>query len=186
MKTSTLFTIAALLAAGSFAVAQNLGTPTGSTPYDGYLGPMRATMSALGSNKPGMDEVKQYLRTGRSFRYFMKDPYIPQTPAVTEATRAGDCKAKSLWVASKMDDRTVRYVIGKARAVSGMSHAWLIWKGPNGWLILDPTNYSSPIDMSRVGANEFIPQYSYSAGGKFVHAGAAPAKRPDAKYGDHI
>jgi hypothetical protein len=186
MKTQTHLTLAALLAASAIAAAQDLGRPTSSTPYDSYLGPMRATMSALGSNQPGIDMVKQYVRTGRSFRYVMKDPYIPQTPAETESTKAGDCKAKSLWVASKMDDRTLRFVVGKARAVSGMSHAWLLWKGPNGWLILDATNFSSPIDLSRTGPDEFIPLYSYSAGGKFVHARASAPKTPSgAKYGDH-
>jgi len=50
MKIQTLLTIAVLLAGG--AVAQDLGQPTSSTPYDKYLGPLRATMSALGSNHP--------------------------------------------------------------------------------------------------------------------------------------
>jgi len=68
-----------------------------------------------------------------------------------------------------MNDQSLRFVVGKARAVSGMSHAWLLWKSPDGWLILDATNYSAPIELSRVGPNEFIPQYSYTASGKFVH-----------------
>lgn len=184
MKMPILFIIVSS-AFALFARAQDLGRATGSTPYDAYLGPMRTTLNTLGANQPSLDEVKQYVRTGRGFRYVMKHPYIPQTPEETEATRAGDCKAKSLWVAHKMDDRTVRFVIGKARAVSNMSHAWLMWKGPEGWFILDPTNYSSPIDLSRVGPNEFLPRYSYSANGKFVHSGAAAPKSREAKYGDH-
>jgi hypothetical protein len=187
MKTQTLVAIAVVLATVRFVQAQDLGRSTSSTPYDGYLAPMRATMSALGGNRPEMPLVKDYVRTGRSFRYYMNHPYIPQTPAVTEATRAGDCKAKSLWVAYKMDDRTLRYVIGRARKTSGMSHAWLLWRGPNGWLILDATNYSSPIEVSRLGPNEFIALYSYSSGGKYVHAGAAaPKAKAEAKYGDHV
>jgi hypothetical protein len=187
MKTQTQLIIATLLTVTALAAAQDLGKSTSSTPYDNYLGPMRATLSSLGGNRPDINSVKQYVRTGRSFRYVMKDPYVPQTPAETEAAKAGDCKAKSLRVASKMEDRSLRFVVGKARAVSGMSHAWLLWKGPNGWMILDATNFSSPIDLNRVGPNEFIPQYSYSASGKFVHAGAAaPTARPGAKYGDHI
>jgi len=48
-----------------------------------------------------------------------------------------------------MNDQSLRFVVGKARAVSGMSHAWLLWKSPDGWLILDATNYSAPIELSR-------------------------------------
>lgn len=167
--------------------AQDLGSPIGRTPYDVYLGPMRSVLGSLGNNKPSLDEVKQYVRTGRGFRYYMKHPYIPQMPAETEASKAGDCKAKSLWVASKMDDHTVRFVIGRARAVSQISHAWLMWQGPAGWLILDPTNFSSPLDVNRVARDEFMPIYSYSAGGKYAHTVAtAPKGRAEAKYGDHL
>jgi hypothetical protein len=129
--------------------------------------------------------VKVYVRTAKGFRYYMKNPYVPQTPAETEASHSGDCKAKSLWVAYKIDDRSVRFVIGKARASSGMSHAWLLWNSPSGWLILDPTNFSAPLSVSRIGRNEFISLYSYTAGGKYVHAAASASKGRSSKYGDH-
>ena len=171
----------------AFVLAQDLGRPTSSTPYDRYLGPVRTTMSELGTNHPPMDVVRQYVRTGRSFRYYMRDPYVPQTPDETEATRAGDCKAKSLWVAHKMDDTTLHFIVGKARAESGMNHAWLLWKDPTGWWILDATKFNMPLEVARLGPSEFIPLYSYTAQGKFVHAAAlARRKRVEAKYGDHI
>lgn len=183
----TRLTLLLLLGVCGQHLAQDLGSPTGRTPYDPHLGPMRSVLGGLGSKKPSLDEVKQYVRTGKSFRYYMKDPYVPQMPAETEATKSGDCKAKSLWVAWKMDDRSVRYVIGKARAVSQMSHAWLMWSGPGGWFILDPTNYSSPLAANRISRNEFTPIYSYTAGGKFAHTVAtAPRPRGEAKYGDHL
>jgi hypothetical protein len=182
MKTPLLF----LLGVSAPLLAQDLGSPTSRTPYDVYLGPMRTVLSALGNNKPSLAQVNQYVRTGKSFRYQMKDPYIPQLPAETEATKSGDCKAKSLWVASKMDDRSVRFVIGRARAVSQMSHAWLMWPGPSGWLILDPTNFSSSLEMNRLARDEFMPIYSYTAGGKYAHTvAAAPKIKPSPKYGDH-
>ena len=59
--------------------------------------------------------------------------------------------------------------------------------GRNGWMILDPTNYSSPIDANRIGPNEFVALYSYSAGGKYVHTAAGlPKAKAESKYGDHI
>lgn len=188
MKTNApaLTTVLAVLFAVEFVSGQDLGQPTSSTPYDRYLGPVRTTMSSLGNNKPPMDVVKEYVRTGRSFRYYMKDPYVPQTPAETEATHAGDCKAKSLWVAYKMDDQSLRFVVGRARAESSMLHAWLLWKEPSGWWILDATKFSTPLEVNRLGPQEFISFYSYSAKGEFVHAGASARKRrPEAKYGDH-
>ena len=167
------------------ASAQDLGSSTSRTPYDSYLGSMRSVLSDLGNRKPEMPEVKSLVRTGRSFRYYMKDPYVPQAPQETEASKSGDCKAKSLWVAYKMDDRSVRYVVGKARAVSKINHAWLLWRGPNGWWVLDPTNYSSPLEATRLGQNEFVAFYSYSASGKYVHGGASKPKQTTT-YADHM
>jgi hypothetical protein len=172
--------------ASGLALAQDLGSPTSHTPFDNYFGPMRATLQSLGSNHPDLPVVDGYVRTGRGFRYYMKNPLIPQTPQETESSHAGDCKAKSLWVAYKMDDHTVHFVVGRAHASSGMYHAWLLWKGPNGWLILDPTLLSTPIDVNRVGPSEYRAAYSYTPNGKFVHDGAVTAKpHGTVKYGDH-
>lgn len=180
-----LFLFIVVLASGASGFSQDLGKPTSSTPYDPYIGTVRSVMSSLGKNTPPLDSVSEWVRIGRGFRYYMKNPLIPQTPAETEATRAGDCKAKSLWLADKMDDRSVRFVIGKAKGVSGMNHAWLIWQSPEGWLVLDPTLFSRPLTVSRLGANEFIPLYSYTANGKFVHPAALAKAAPSSKYGDH-
>jgi transglutaminase-like putative cysteine protease len=186
MKTPTFAVILTLFAASSFAPAQDLGQPTSSTPYDKYFGRIREILSELGSNQPSLELVQELVKTGRGFRYVMKNPYVPQTPAETEATRAGDCKAKSLWVAAKMDDRKVHFVVGRIKSVSGMSHAWLLWKGPAGWMVLDATMYSRPLDVARLGPSEFTPLYSYTAGGKFVHSAAGARKKAESKYGDHV
>ena len=70
----------------------------------------------------------------RRFRYYFNkaEPYIPQAPEVTEARQQGDCKAKSVWLASKMDDRNARYAMGKAKPGDKMSHAWLLWSNGGG------------------------------------------------------
>ena len=174
----------ALLISGSLALAQDLGTPTSKTPFDAYLGTMRSVLSSLGGNHPEIPVVEGYVKTGRGFRYYMKDPYIPQTPQETDASHSGDCKAKSLWVAYKMDDHSVRFVVGRIKSVQGMSHAWLLWKGPEGWLILDATMYSRPLEVARLGPQEFTPLFSYTGSGKYVHGGGAP-KKAESKYGDH-
>lgn len=162
------------------------GKPTSSTPYDGYLGPMRVVFSHLGNNDPDLATVTSLVREGKGFRYYFNSaqPYEPQSPEVTEKIHAGDCKAKSLWLAYKMDSHDVRYVIGKARAVSTIAHAWLVWKGPDGWLILDATNFSTPLVPERLSPSEFIPMYSYTATGKYLHSimNAGPSQ----KYGDHL
>ena len=146
---------------------------------------MWSVMKKLGGGHPDLATVEQLVREGRNFRYVYKnsEPWVPQSPEVTDATKAGDCKAKSLWLASKMDSARVRFVIGKAKAVSNISHAWLIWEGPEGWLILDATMYSRPLDPDHLSSSEFIPTYSYSPSGKYSHRIAGAAK--GAKYGDH-
>lgn len=178
--------IALLTASPLRAGGLDLGSPTSRTPYDPYLGPMWEVLRSLDGNQPDVAAVEQLVRQGKSFRYVFKkeQPYVPQSPAETESLRSGDCKAKSLWLASKMGSRKVRYVIGKARLVSTISHAWLIWEGPDGWLILDATNYSKPLSPSRISPSEFIPTYSYSPSGKYTHAVSGPGA--GAKYGDHL
>ncbi len=195
VKWSFHFLVLAAACLGAFGAFSNssalhagpidLGTPTARTPYDAYLQPMWDVLRNLAGNQPDVGVVEKFVQQGHSFRYsFNHDqPYRPQTPAETEATKSGDCKAKSLWLAAKMDCRKVRFVIGKAKQVSNMSHAWLIWDSPQGWLILDATLYSRPLSPERVSSDSFIPTYSYAPGGKYSHAIAAAAA---SKYADHL
>ena len=189
MKSKVLGAVLALYA-GCIAAAHaqlNLGSSTSRTPYDPYLGPVWSVFQRLSSGQTDMSLVEQLVRQGKSFRYVYKatDPYVPQAPDVTESTKSGDCKAKSLWLASKMNTRKVRYVIGKAKAQGNLSHAWIIWDGPEGWLILDATFYSRPLVPQRLSANEFIPIYSYSPpSGRYAHTVSAGAK--GVKNGDHL
>ena len=54
MKTPTFIAVLTLLfASSSLAPAQDLGRSVGSTPYDKYFGPIRATLAELGSKKEG-------------------------------------------------------------------------------------------------------------------------------------
>src|SRR4051794_8981978 len=98
MKKQLFIAVFAILGIGSFAFGQDLGSRVSSTPYDRYFGPIISTMASLGSNNPPLPQVEELVRTGRAFRYYMKDPYIPQSPQETESSKSGDCKAKSLWV----------------------------------------------------------------------------------------
>ena len=178
--------LAALLFLPGLSLAFDLGASTSKTPYDPYLGPVWSVFGRLGGTQPDPALVEQWVKEGRAFRYSYSksQPYVPQSPEVTESSKAGDCKAKSLWLANKMDSRKVRFVIGKVKGVRNMSHAWLIWQGPEGWLILDATLYSRPLDPERLSQNEFLPIYSYAPSGKYAHARAAPTV--GAKYGDHL
>jgi len=147
------------------------GRPTGGTPYDGYLGPMRQTYSRLGAGSPSISDVRAQLRTAYRFRYYFDNaqPYTPQLPEVTESRQQGDCKAKSLWLASKMGTRSARYTIGKGSLNSRISHAWLLWSNGGTWISLDPTNTAEIIEAERVVGKKLIPQYSYSGGSSYIH-----------------
>ena len=162
----------------------DLGTPTSRTPYDAYLTPMWTVLHQL-SGKADPNLAAELVRRGRSFRYCYKadQPYVPQTPEETDSLHAGDCKAKSLWVASKLNDRNIRFVIGKAKQAANTSHAWLMWDGPNGWMILDATLYSTPLVPTRLSPTEFIPTYSFSPTGKYAHHAGTTGQ---AKNGDHF
>ena len=181
-----LAVLAALLFVTARSLAIDLGAPTSRTPYDAYLGPVWSVFGRLGRAQPDTAQVEQWVREGRNFRYsYKKDqPYLPQTPEETESSKSGDCKAKALWLVNKMQSRKVRFVIGKVKQAGNVSHAWLIWDGPEGWLILDATLSRQPLDPERVGPNDYRPTYSYAPSGKYAHALAAAAAT--SKYGDHL
>jgi hypothetical protein len=178
--------IASLLTCTLSAADLNLGSSTSRTPYDPYLTPVWEVFRRLGGTQPDRAEVEQLVREGRGFRYVFKkeQPYVPQTPEQTEATKSGDCKAKSLWLASKMNCRNLRFVIGKFRLNDPQSHAWLIWEAPDGWLVLDATNYSRVLDPDQLSPSQLVPTYSYAPGGKYAHTVSAAGR--GAKYGDHL
>ena len=120
-----------------------------------------------------MEQVCKLMREGRSFRYSYTDPYRPALPAITADRKAGDCKAKSLWLCSQLGDENVRYVIGKVRRNAKISHAWLLWRNEGRWWILDCTNTSRPIAADTLSEHQYIPLYSYDKSGSYRHSTTA-------------
>lgn len=157
-------------ASSSFAAVLDLGSASSNTPYDRYLSPVRSVLSHLDGSRPDLNRVSQLMHEGRSFRYSYTNPYLASTPEVTASRRAGDCKDKALWLASQLNDPSVRFVIGKARSSSKISHAWLLWENNSRWYILDCTFLREPIAVDRVSSSEYIPYYSFTRNGTFRHA----------------
>ena len=172
MKLQHVLAAITLLAAAAVApAAVDLGTPAPASPYEPYMRPVKQVLGSLGANGTSMERVKELMREGRSFRYSFTEPYVAQLPETTARTRTGDCKAKSLWIADQIGDRqNLRYVIGKARRTSKISHAWVMWNDGARWWILDPTNTSRPIAADSVSKNEYIPLYSYDSRRCYRHA----------------
>ena len=147
----------------------DLGLPASATPYDPYMSPVRQVLNHLVHEDTSMDQVRRLMHQGRQFRYSFTSPYVAATPDVTATTRAGDCKAKALWLANQLQDDSVRFVIGKARRTSQMSHAWLMWQHDSRWWILDCTNNWDPVPADRVSSSQYIPYYSFAKNAEFRH-----------------
>ncbi|MCX6968170.1 MAG: hypothetical protein NTZ46_10420 [Verrucomicrobia bacterium] len=179
LKLSHPLTVVALLFTATLAVARpdlSNGRP-GPTPYDPYRAPVDAVMQKLNGPSPSFSTVAALVKQGFAFKYVFDAPYLAQTPQVTASKRSGDCKAKSLWLASRMNDaNNLRYVIGKARRTSTISHAWLMWKNEGRWWILDPTNAAEPIPADAVGSDDYIVNYSYDRTGSYCHATGRPRR----------
>jgi hypothetical protein len=176
MKTTALHKLLlaalALLCSNGLVLARtelDLGFPASATPYDSYMYPVKKVLTRLSSEETSMDRVRRLMHEGRAFRYSFTSPYVAATPDVTAATRSGDCKAKALWLADQLNDDSIRFVIGKARRSSQMSHAWLLWQHDNRWWILDCTKNWDPIPADRVSSSEYIPYYSFAKGGEYRH-----------------
>lgn len=168
MKTLTFSLVAVVLTQVS-SLALDLGVQSRSTPYDRYMNPVKQVLSKVHGEETDMRRARDLMRIGRSFRYSFTTPYTASLPQVTAARRAGDCKDKALWLINELNDDSVRFVIGKARANSTISHAWVLWKCNGRWWILDPTNRRDPIAADHVSNRSYIPEYSYSKNGVFHH-----------------
>ena len=167
-----LFLAFALFSSQLLALARtdlDLGSPATATPYDRYMSPVKLVLTHLTNEQNSMDRVRVLMHQGRRFRYSFTSPYVAATPNVTATTRAGDCKAKALWLADQINDQSLRFVIGKARSSSQMSHAWLMWQHDNRWWILDCTNNWDPIPADRVSSSQYIPYYSFAKTGEYRH-----------------
>ncbi len=183
---ASLFSISSLLLVHTAAFAGvDLGTPAGFTPYDRYMSPVKHVLGSLHGQTTDLRRVQALLSEGRSFRYAFTDPYTAATPEVTARTHTGDCKAKSLWLMDQLGDSNMRYVIGKARATSKISHAWVMWSDGSNWWILDPTNANRPIPAESTSQNEYIPQYSWSKNGSYRHTATFAGVETVAGKGKH-
>lgn len=143
--------------------------PTNFTPYDRYLDTVRHVIAELDPRKPDMLLACDLVRVGRGFRYMSSDPYRAALPSRTAARRAGDCKAKALWLYDRLGDPTALYVIGKLDRGSKSSHAWVYWHNQERWWILDPTNRGTPVAADSVSPQRYVPYYSFGKSGAFRH-----------------
>ena len=143
--------------------------PAADTPYDRYSGPVRAVISRLDQRPANMVRARALMSEAHAFRYRRQDPYRAALPEATEATRAGDCKAKSLWLYDQLGDPSALYVIGKTFKGATSNHAWLYWRCDSRWWILDPTNRSAPVPADSFAADRYVPYYSFGKGGAYRH-----------------
>ena len=169
-KTSLLALSGLLFGQAATLAGIDMGTPAGYTPYDRYMSPVKQVLGSLHGPTTDLKRVQSLLNVGRNFRYSFTDPYTAALPAVTARTQMGDCKAKSLWLMDQLGDSNMRYVIGKARATSKISHAWVMWNDGSAWWILDPTNANRPIPADNTQRNEYIPLYSWAKNGSYRHS----------------
>ena len=178
-------TILSLIASSLIASAIDLGNASSGTPYERYMTPVKSTLAALGKEHPTMDRVNALMKEGRSFRYHMDNPYLPAIPEVTSRTRTGDCKDKALWLCDKLNDSSVRFVIGKTHRNAKISHAWVLWKNEGRFWILDCTLNRAPIAADTLSQDRYIPLFSYAKGTAFRHGAtsanvaAVATKKPD-------
>ena len=171
MKTTLLSLAALFLTQFTASAVVDLGSTISKTPYDAYMSPVKQVFSSLNGSAPAMDRVAALMRQGRGFRYAHTDPYNPAPPEETASRHVGDCKDKALWLCDQLHDPSARFVIGKMKRGSRISHAWVMWQGEGRWWILDCTMNARAIPADAVGQDDYVPLYSYSKNTAFRHTG---------------
>jgi hypothetical protein len=143
--------------------------PTGFTPYDRYLGPVRTVIADVPDRGNSIAAACSFMREAHAFRYATRDPYRADPPVVTAARHEGDCKSKALWLYDRLGDPSALYVIGKVAKGARASHAWVYWRYEARWWILDPTNRATPVAADSVPRDRYVPYYSFGKDGAFRH-----------------
>lgn len=157
------------------AKVMDLGRASGGSPYERYMGPVKEVLRQTARRDSEFERVSALLAEARSFRYRHSEAYVANSPEVTERTRIGDCKDKSLWLLAKMGSGNARFVIGKLKSSSDINHAWVYWQAQDGaWYILDPTHRSRPLAVDRIRSNEYVPLYSYASNTVYHHDADRP------------
>jgi hypothetical protein len=167
---SGLFALVLSHSVPALAADIDLGSRSSYTPYDRFNAPVRAVLDGIGNKKPTFEQVSALMRKGRSYRYFIKDLYVASLPSETEAKRGGDCKAKALWLLDQLNDPDARYVIGKTRIGTRISHAWVLWPHEGRWWVLDCTLGNRPLAVDKLPENRYVALYSYNKEGSYRHA----------------
>ncbi len=165
----TIIRIAALALTLSIAPASPGLTRVTSTPYEPHVQRVRITLASLPEKRATLAEVERLTRIGYGFRYRRSHPYIPRPADEVELTGYGDCKDKALWLATRLGDDSVRFVIGKLSRGARESHAWLEWQSGGVTWILDPTIRSIPRQKRTFSENEYIPLWSYTKDAAWRH-----------------
>lgn len=174
MRLHLLFlTVLAAVRVVAAAANLDLGSVAAHTPYDRYMRPVKEVLGSVGAAKSSMDRAAKLMREGRGFRYVHSTPYLPAFPEETAARRAGDCKDKALWLCDQLNDSTARFVIGKVKRNSAVSHAWVMWENEGRWWILDCTLSWRPFPVESVRQGDYVPLYSYGRNATYRHAGTS-------------
>lgn len=140
-----------------------------ATPYEKYLEVVRVTLSRLPAVRARFGRAAELVQTGYRIRYQRTRLYQPRAADEVERTGYGDCKDKAHWLADRLGDDSVRFVIGRSYPHSSSNHAWVEWDANGTTWILDPTLHSAPRDRRLVPSGRFIPLWSYTKEGAWEH-----------------
>jgi len=147
-----------------------------STPYDHQM--VRAYPTLVpAAHYPAtwlsLITINQWMSALRAIPYQYSNQW--KTPAEVQSAQTADCKGKALLLYEKMQAmgaRNFRLVIGKRRAASLQTHAWVEWDTQVGTWLLDPTfNWMATQEVP--DGSSYIPFYAYAGAYKYQAANFA-------------
>lgn len=153
--------------------AQTMFFAVDSTPYDHQMVRVYPTLlpaARYPATWVSLITINQWMSALRAMPYQYSNQW--KTPAEVQSAQAADCKGKALLLYEKMQAmgaRNFRLVIGKRRADSLQTHAWVEWDTQIGTWLLDPTFNSMAAQEVQNGFS-YIPFYAYDGAYKYQAA----------------
>jgi len=137
------------------------------------------TLARLDGPEPSMETTRALMRQAFHFAYPRgkneAGARLPADPAVTEATRSGDCKDRAWWLATRLNDSNLIFAVGKLSAADPENHAWLFWKKDGQLWVLDPIFFTAPVLASKVPPQSYVVEKLYTKYGPFDTKGSYAA-----------
>jgi hypothetical protein len=125
--------------------------------YNWYLYPAHRLLVQKMATDTNLETINKYMQRAQMFSEVNLQHYIPNiSPDTLRKAQGRVCSGKTLWLADKINVRTLQFIIGNFHPSSTLPHAWLRWHDGVRWWILDCVKSTQPIPENMIPSHFYV------------------------------